>query len=126
MPTINIPANAAHVTIGEDGIVSVLQGDDKAPVQVGQITLSNFINPAGLHALGNNLFVNTPASGDPLEGIAGQNGLGAIRQGTLEMSNIRLVEEMTDLITAQRAYEANSKSITTSDEMLQMVNQLKR
>jgi len=126
VPTINIPANATHVTIGTDGTVSVLQGDDVAPVQVGQISTHNFINPAGLHALGSNLFVNTPASGDAIEGIPSQNGLGALRQGVLEISNIRLVEEMTDLITAQRAYEANSKSITTSDEMLQMVNQLKR
>jgi flagellar basal-body rod protein FlgG len=126
IPTINIPANSTHITIGTDGIVSVLSGNDVAPIQVGQITTHNFINPSGLHALGSNLFLNTPASGDAQEGIPGENGLGALRQGILEISNIKLVEEMTDLITAQRAYEANSKSITTSDEMLQMVNQLKR
>ena len=126
VPNINIPENSTHITIGTDGVVTVLQGDDTVPAEVGQITTHNFINPAGLHALGSNLFLNTPASGDAVEGIAGQNGLGALRQGILEVSNIKLVEEMTDLITAQRAYEANSKSISTSDDMLQMANQLKR
>ena len=126
IPNIQIPANSTSITIGTDGIVTTLQGNDTAAVEVGQITTHTFINPSGLHALGGNMFLNTLASGDPIEGIPGENGSGGLKQGVLEMSNIKLVEEMTDLITAQRAYEANSKSITSTDEMLQMVNQLKR
>ena len=86
----------------------------------------NFINPAGLHALGDNLYLNTNASGDPIVGTPGLNGFGQLRQGFVETSNVKLVEEMTDLIVGQRAYEANSKSIQTADSMLQIVNQLKR
>lgn len=93
---------------------------------LGQIELVNFINPAGLHSLGDNLYASTNASGDPIAGVAGQNGMGQLRQGFIELSNVKLVEEMTDLITGQRAYEANSKSIQTADAMLQTVNQLKR
>ena len=84
------------------------------------------MNSAGLHGLGDNLYMNTNASGEPIEGIAGQDGLGQICAGFLELSNVRLVSEMTDLITGQRAYEANSKSIQTADLMLQTVNGLKR
>ena len=94
--------------------------------QIGQIELANFVNPAGLHSLGNNNYINTSASGDAITGTPGLNGIGEIREGFVEMSNVQLVEEMTDLITGQRAYEANSKAITTSDQMLQTVNQLKR
>ncbi|WP_141080750.1 flagellar hook-basal body complex protein, partial [Campylobacter lanienae] len=88
--------------------------------------LANFINPAGLHAMGDNLFLETAASGAPNIGNGGADGFGQIKQHFVEMSNVQLVEEMTDLITGQRAYEANSKAIVTSDEMLQTVNQLKR
>jgi flagellar basal-body rod protein FlgG len=126
VPNIVIPPDAVQVNIGVDGTVSVLQAGQTQSTQIGQITLINFINPAGLHALGDNNYINTSASGDPVEGVAGQNGLGQIRQGFVEMSNVQLVEEMTDLITAQRAYDANSKVITTSDEMLKTINQLKR
>jgi len=126
VPNIVIPPDAVQISIGTDGTVSVLQAGQTQTTQIGQITLTNFINPAGLHALGDNNYVNTSASGDPIEGVAGENGLGSIRQGFVEMSNVQLVEEMTDLITAQRAYDANSKAITTSDEMLKTVNQLKR
>ncbi|NPA55606.1 MAG: flagellar basal-body rod protein FlgG [Epsilonproteobacteria bacterium] len=125
-PNIVIPPDAVQVSIGTDGTVSVLQAGQTQASQIGQITLVNFVNPAGLHALGDNNYINTNASGDPIEGVAGFNGLGQIRQGFVEMSNVQLVEEMTDLITAQRAYDANSKAITTSDEMLKTVNQLKR
>ena len=93
---------------------------------MGQIELANFINPAGLHGLGDNLYINTNASGEPIVGVAGTNGMGQLKQGFLELSNVRLVEEMTDLITGQRAYEANSKSIQTADAMLQTINGLKR
>jgi len=126
VPNIVIPPDAVQVSIGTDGTVSVLQAGQTQSSQIGQITLTNFINPAGLHALGDNNYINTTASGDPIEGVAGQNGLGQMRQGFVEMSNVQLVEEMTDLITAQRAYDANSKTIQTSDEMLKTVNQLKR
>ncbi len=94
--------------------------------QVGQIELANFVNPAGLHSLGDNNLINTASSGDPINSTPGLNGLGQTRQQFVEMSNVQLVEEMTDLITGQRAYEANSKAIVTSDEMLQTVNGLKR
>ncbi len=126
LPEITIPPNTVTVSIGTDGTVSVLQAGDTEPNQVGQIELANFINPAGLHSLGDNNYIQTVASGDVVTGIAGLEGLGQIKQGFVEMSNVQLVEEMTDLITGQRAYEANSKAITTSDEMLQTVNQLKR
>ncbi len=126
IPEITIPESALAVSIGTDGIVSVVQAGATEPTQIGQIELANFINPAGLHSLGDNNYVNTVASGDAILGTAGLEGLGQIKQGFVEMSNVQLVEEMTDLITGQRAYEANSKAITTSDEMLQTVNQLKR
>lgn len=125
-PNITIPADATQISIGMDGTVSVLQPGNNEMQQVGQIELVNFINPAGLHSSGDNLFFETGASGAPIIGIAGQDGLGQIKQGFVEMSNVQLVEEMTELITGQRAYEANSKAITTSDSMLQTVNDLKR
>ncbi len=126
IPEITVPETAVAVSVGTDGIVSVVQAGETDPTQIGQIELANFINPAGLHSLGDNNYINTVASGDAILGTAGLEGLGQIKQGFVEMSNVQLVEEMTDLITGQRAYEANSKAITTSDEMLQTVNQLKR
>lgn len=126
LPQITVPADATQISIGTDGTVSVLQGGSTAMNQVGQIEIATFINPAGLHSLGDNNLINTDSSGDPVVGTPGLDGLGQIRQGFVEMSNVQLVDEMTDLITGQRAYEANSKVITTSDEMLQTVNGLKR
>lgn len=126
LPEIVIPEDAKQISIGVDGIVSVLQAGATEMTQVGQIELANFVNPAGLHSLGDNNFINTASSGDPINSIPGLNGLGQTRQQFVEMSNVQLVEEMTDLITGQRAYEANSKAIVTSDEMLQTVNGLKR
>ena len=126
VPNITIPADATQISIGIDGTVSVLQPGAAEMQQVGQIEIVNFINPAGLHSSGDNLFLETGASGAPIIGIAGQDGLGQIKQGFVEMSNVQLVEEMTELITGQRAYEANSKAITTSDAMLQTTNELKR
>ena len=126
VPNIPIPADATQISIGIDGTVSVLQPGAAEMQQVGQIEIVNFINPAGLHSSGDNLFLETGASGAPIIGIAGQDGLGQIKQGFVEMSNVQLVEEMTELITGQRAYEANSKAITTSDSMLQTTNELKR
>lgn len=126
VPNITIPDDATQINIGTDGTVTVVQGNDTTVNQLGQIETVNFINPAGLHALGDNLYLNTNASGDPIVGTPGLNGFGQLRQGFVETSNVKLVEEMTDLIVGQRAYEANSKSIQTADSMLQIVNQLKR
>ncbi len=126
IPEVVIPTDATNITIGTDGIVSVTVSGQAQATQVGQISLTNFINPAGLHAMGDNLFVETDSSGQPVEGTAGENGLGSIRQGFVELSNVQLVVELTDLITGQRAYDANSKVITTSDEMLATTNGIKR
>lgn len=126
VPNITIPEDATQINIGTDGTVTVVQGNETEVNQLGQIETVNFINPAGLHALGDNLYLNTNASGDPIVGTPGLNGFGQLRQGFVETSNVKLVEEMTDLIVGQRAYEANSKSIQTADSMLQTVNQLKR
>ena len=126
IPEIVVPEDTTAISIGTDGTVSVLQAGQTTMNQIGQIELVNFVNPAGLHSLGDNYYLNTTASGDPIAGTPGLNGIGQVRQGFVEMSNVQLVEEMTDLITGQRAYEANSKAITTSDEMLQTVNGLKR
>jgi flagellar basal-body rod protein FlgG len=111
MPQMVIPADATKVSIATDGTVSVLQPGQTALQQIGQVETASFINPAGLHALGDNNYINTTASGDAIVGVPGLEGRGGIRQSFVEMSNVQLVEEMTDLITGQRAYEANSKAI---------------
>lgn len=126
VPQIVIPEDATDISIGTDGTVSVVQAGQTQATVIGQINTTAFINPAGLHSMGDNLYMETDASGQPVDGIPGQNGLGVIRQGFVELSNVELVVELTDLITGQRAYDANSKIITTSDEMLQTVNNLKR
>jgi flagellar basal-body rod protein FlgG len=125
VPNISIPSDATSVTIGSDGTVSVIEPGQTTATQIGQITLTNFINPAGLHSLGDNLYAQTDSSGQPVQNVAGTNGLGTIQQGFVEKSNVQLVVALTDLITGQRAYDSNSKVITTSDQMLQTVNQLK-
>ena len=126
IPEIVIPEDATNISIGTDGIVTVVQPGQTQATQIGQINLTNFINPAGLHSVGDNLYRETDSSGQPVEGTPGVDGLGVIRQGFVELSNVQLVVELTDLITGQRAYDANSKIITTSDEMLQTTNGLKR
>jgi len=126
IPNITLPADTVQVSIGTDGTVSVLEAGQTEMQQVGQIEVAKFVNPAGLHSLGSNLYVNTSASGDAIVTTPGLDGAGELRQGFVEMSNVQLVEEMTDLITGQRAYDAASKAIVTSDEMLQTVNNLKR
>jgi flagellar basal-body rod protein FlgG len=124
-PGITIPATAQSVTIGNDGTVSVaLAGNTAAPQTVGQITLTNFINPAGLDPKGENIFAETAASGTPNTGVAGTNSLGSVRQGFVETSNVNVVEELIGMIQTQRAYELNSKAIQTSDQMLQRLGQL--
>jgi len=126
IPEIVVPDDATDISIGTDGIVSVIQPGQTQATQIGQMTTTNFINPAGLHSLGDTLFLETEASGVPIEDTPGLNGLGILRQGFVELSNVQLVVELTELITGQRAYEADSKAITTSDEMLQTVVNLKR
>lgn len=125
-PRITIPEDASSVSIGRDGIVEVLQFGQDIPVQVGQLELARFVNPAGLSAIGRNLMVQTSASGDPLVDNPTQGGIGTIDQGTLELSNVQVVDEMVNMIVAQRAYEMNSKAIQTADEMAAMANNIKR
>jgi len=124
-PEIGIPANASGVEISPDGKISIITGFNTAPQSVGQIQLVNFVNPAGLKSIGGNLFLPTPASGSPQQGTPGQNGLGVVSQGQLEMSNVNIVDEMVNMITAQRGYETNSKVIQASDQMLQYMNNLR-
>lgn len=126
-PGLNVPEGALSITIGEDGTVSVsLQGEPQ-PQEIGAIQVSDFINPAGLEPIGSNLFLETAASGAPQAGAPGQNGLGRLHQGSLETSNVNVVEELVSMIETQRAYEMNSKAISTADGMLQYVtNQLGR
>lgn len=125
-PEIVIPQEALALTISEDGTVSVILPGQPIPAQIGQLTLTRFINPAGLSAMGKNLFSTTAASGDPVVGTPGLEGFGPVVQGFLEMSNVKVVEEMVNLIIAQRAYEANSRAIKTSDDMLSEANNLRR
>ena len=126
IPEVVIPDDATALSIGTDGTISVVQAGQTQATQIGQILLTNFINPAGLHSMGDNLYIETDSSGQPIDDTPGTNGLGVLRQGFVELSNVQLVVELTDLITGQRAYDANSKVITTSDEMLQTTNSLKR
>ncbi len=122
-PQIQIPDNAISFSVGVDGTVSITTADDPAPTQLGQITLARFINPAGLQAVGGNLFRETEASGQAEELIAGEEGAGSIKQGSLEGSNVQVVEEMVDMITTQRAYEMNAKVVSAADDMLKFVAQ---
>jgi len=123
-PGINIPPDAVSVTVGADGTVSVRQAGQDASSDIGQIQLANFINPAGLESMGRNFYRRTDASGDPTVGTPGLDGLGTVTQGFLEMSNVKVVEEMINLISTQRAYEVNSKVISASDEMMRNTSQL--
>lgn len=124
-PSITIPSTATTISIGASGIVSVRNADGSL-TEVGQIELAKFLNSAGLNSIGRNLYLQTPSSGEPVTGTPGLDGFGTISQGFLEMSNVNVVEEMVNLIAAQRAYEVNSKAIQTADEMLQKANELKR
>ena len=126
IPQIVVPPDATNISIGTDGTVTVVQPGQTQATQIGQVLTTSFINPAGLHSMGDNLYIETDSSGQPVEGTPGTEGQGAIRQGFVELSNVELVVELTDLITGQRAYDSNSKVITTSDEMLQTTNSLKR
>jgi flagellar basal-body rod protein FlgG len=123
-PSLTLPANATNVTIGQDGTVTVRVPGQSAVQQVGSIQIAMFVNAPGLQSLGNNLFGETAASGTPTVGAPGANGAGLINQGYLETSNVNVVEELVNMIQTQRAYEINSKSIQTSDQMLQRLTQL--
>lgn len=125
-PEIVIPQSATSVQISQDGTVSVTTAGQAQPQQIGQITLAKFINSSGLDPIGNNLFTQSGASGDPILGTPGLEGLGILTQGFLEQSNVQVVEEIINLIIAQRAYEANARSVTTADQMLQEASNLRR
>ena len=123
-PAITIPANTISVTIAKDGTVSATQSGTATPVQLGTLQLANFINPAGLQSHGENLYLETAASGTASNGSPGSNGLGLLNQGYAETSNVNVVEELVNMIQTQRAYEINSKAVTISDQMLQRLSQM--
>lgn len=125
-PTVNIPDDTKSLTISPTGEIAVVRNDDGTPEIIGQLELARFINPAGLSADGGNIFSQTAASGVPIVGEPGEEGLGNVKNQYVEMSNVQMVEEMVGMIIAQRAYEISSKAITTSDEMLQTASALKR
>ena len=125
-PDVAIPDQTTSISIGTDGVVTVTLAGNNAPQQVGTIELARFANPAGLNAIGRNLFLPTAASGPAVTGAPGSQGFGTLSQGFTENSNVRVVEEMVNLIVAQRAYEAGSKAVNTADQMLAEANQLRR
>ena len=121
-PGITIPEDALSITISGDGIVSVLQPGNSSPTEVGTIQLADFVNPAGLQPIGENLFLESGSSGSPQTSTPGLNGAGTLSQGTLETSNVNTVEELVNMIETQRAYEMNSKAIATAEQMLEFAN----
>ncbi|MDK6079849.1 flagellar basal-body rod protein FlgG [Massilia varians] len=126
VPQITVPQNATAITIGENGMVSATVAGSTAPQELGQLTLTSFVNPAGLLALGENLFQETGASGTANEGRPGDGAFGKLKQGALEGSNVQVVEEMVDMIAAQRTYEMNTKVLSAADNMLQYLAQAAR
>jgi flagellar basal-body rod protein FlgG len=125
-PNITIPNNARSITINTEGMVEVLLDDSTTPTQIGQIELARFVNKAGLQAIGENLFLETPSSGEATTGVPGAPGFGDVMQKFLEEANVNAVSELSELIAAQRAYEMNSKVITASDEMMSSVTNILR
>nr|WP_321272600.1 flagellar basal-body rod protein FlgG [uncultured Tolumonas sp.] len=123
LPEITVPSTATAVTVGTDGTVTATVSGQTSAQTLGQIKLVSFINPTGLEATGGNLYTATASSGDPVEGTAGEDALGSIKQYALENSNVSVVEEMVDMISTQRAYEMNAKVVSASDEMLQYATQ---
>ncbi len=124
-PGISFSSDTTNISIGRDGVIEARAVGDPAPAKVGQIELAKFVNPGGLEAIGGNLFTETSASGKPILGTPGNEGFGETLQGSLESSNVDIVEEMVSMIVAQRAYEINSKTIKTVEDMLSMANNLK-
>ncbi|MGD0234018.1 MAG: flagellar basal-body rod protein FlgG [Syntrophorhabdales bacterium] len=125
-PAISIPQGTTALNIEADGTVSVTLQGQTSPQQIGQIQLATFTNQAGLSAMGQNLYLQTDASGTPIVGNPGQNGVGTLQQGYLEMSNVDIVQEMVNMIIAERAYETNSKAIQAANDMLQIANNVRR
>jgi flagellar basal-body rod protein FlgG len=124
-PAITIPANATNITVGSDGTVSVTLPGQTNAAQVGVVQLATFANPGGLNSAGNNIYLPTTASGDPVVGTpGGADGLGTIQQGMLEQANVNIVDEFVNMILAQRSYESNSRVVKAADEMLQGLNQI--
>jgi flagellar basal-body rod protein FlgG len=123
-PNINIPEDATSLTIGKDGVISITQAGNVAPTQIGAIQLATFINPGGLLSMGSNLFLETGSSGAPTPNTPGQNGAGALEQKYIETANVDVAEELVSMIEAQRAYELNSKVVSTSDQMLARLTQM--
>ena len=121
-PGITIPDGAESITIGRDGVVSVKLPGQASPSQVGTLEVTDFINPVGLQPVGENLYIETAASGSANTGTPGLNGLGSLEQGALEGSNVNVVSELVNMIETQRAYEMNSKAISTNDQMMQYLN----
>jgi len=125
-PGIIFSSATADISISKNGTIEVIEAGQTAAAKIGQLELAKFINPAGLHAIGNNLYIETSASGQPILGVPGSEGFGELSQGALESSNVDVVEEMISMIVAQRAYEINSKTIKTVEEILAMANNLKQ
>jgi flagellar basal-body rod protein FlgG len=125
-PTLTIPPNSSNITINSQGQLSVTVPGTTTPTLVGQIGLTRFVNKAGLQPIGDNLFTDTPASGPPQDGIPQVDGLGDLQQGNLEQANVEAVNEISDLIAAQRAYEMNAKVISATDQMLQSASAILR
>jgi len=121
-PGITIPQGTQSITIGSDGTVTAQLPGQATPAQIGSLQLTDFVNAAGLMPKGENLYVETAASGTPQTGTPGLNGIGSLAQGALEGSNVNVVEELVNMIETQRAYEMNSKAISASDQMLQYLN----
>lgn len=124
-PGIVIPENTVQVEVNAQGVVMAYVENDPVPVELGQISMATFVNEAGLKSVGNNLLIETVASGDALVAVPGEPGVGVLRQGFLENSNVNIIQQITDLISAQRAYEMNSKAIETADQMMSTANQIK-
>ena len=123
-PSVTIPANALTVTVGQDGVVTVTQPGSPTPVQVGTIQVATFVNVGGLQSIGENLYLETASSGTPTPNTPGTNGAGVLNQKFVETSNVNVAEELVTMIQTQRAYEINSKVVTTSDQMLSRLTQL--
>jgi flagellar basal-body rod protein FlgG len=122
-PQLDVPQNASTITIGADGTVTAAINGQPAPTNIGNINLIDFVNPAGLQAAGGNIYLETASSGTPTQQTPGTNGAGSLVQGALETSNVEVVEELVNMITTQRAYELNSRVISTADQMLQFISQ---
>jgi flagellar basal-body rod protein FlgG len=124
-PGVSVPQDAVSISINRQGVVQAIMADGSAPQDLGALEMARFVNPAGLEAIGDNAFLETPASGTANRGLPGQVGFGTVLQNFLETSNVNAVTEISALITAQRAYEMNSKVITTTDEMLRSTTNLR-